>query len=163
MNDSKLDCYWFQLFDGDFRQTATIYVNSAVSKLFAIQRIYFVVDEENNCIRVSIIIDSVLKEFAVVPFSSHILSIEPFGEEGTPYTVFILSDDGIYEMNLKYTTNSYNKFIIYVYRHLYVFWIYRKTPLETCMEIMLSETGANVIDAMCSGDYIVIKTNFFRW
>ncbi|XP_021946683.1 uncharacterized protein LOC110844719 isoform X2 [Folsomia candida] len=119
--NNKLD-----LFDGDFRQTATTYVPPSVTKLFAIQRMYFAVDQDSHCLKVSIIIDSVFKEFACIPFTHTILAIEPFGEEGTPYTVFLICDNGIFEMNL------------------------RRTPLETCVELMLSESGGNAIDAVCA-------------
>jgi len=44
-----------------------------------------------------------LKEFSKVTFVDKVLSIETIGEvNGTPYLVFIVAENGIYELGLRY-------------------------------------------------------------
>lgn len=68
-----------------------------------------------------------LKDIAVIQFLPRIISIETIGETSdASYSVFIIAADGIYELTL------------------------RKDPIFTCVYMLLKETSASLLEAVCN-------------
>jgi len=52
---SKVYDQFHQIFEADFRQIAAMYLPSSISKLFIIQNVFYGIDEESQCIRMSLV------------------------------------------------------------------------------------------------------------
>ncbi|CAG7817152.1 unnamed protein product, partial [Allacma fusca] len=97
--------------------------------MYVIQRIFFGIDDEHKCVRVSVVHSGTLKEFALIPINTKILSIEPLDQDDpsvAPYSVFIIGENNIFEVCL------------------------RKAPIETCVDLLLKETNNVMLDVVCS-------------
>ncbi|CAL8091723.1 unnamed protein product [Orchesella dallaii] len=118
---NKLD-----IFDDDFRQVSSVFVPPTITDVYVINRLYYCVDSGAQCLRICLVHNGSLKDVAVIRFQPRILSIETIGESDASYSVFIIAEDGIYEMTLK------------------------KDPVYTCVSMLLKETSASLLEAVCN-------------